>query len=97
MNLAARELNANLLAVMASYVHLATDDLIRRPIMDAGKPSKSLATSVALQVSMGVVFYYHVDITFYELPASFLLVDVEKLLAFCTMYLDRVYICHDAS
>ena len=97
MNLAARELNANLSAVMASYIYLATDDLIRRPIMDAGKPSKSLAALGALQVSMCVIFYYHVDITFYELPASFLLVDVEKLLALRAMNLNRVCICHDAS
>lgn len=97
MNLAARELNVSLLAVMASYIYFATNNLIRRSVMDAGKSGKCLATFGALQVSMGVVFYYHVDIALYELSAPFFLVDVEELLAFRAMNLDCVCICHDTS
>lgn len=83
--------------MMASYIHLATNDLVRWPVMDTSKSGKRLATFGAFQVSMSIVFYYHVDIALYECPSTFFLVDVEKFLAFRTMNPDHVCIYHDAS
>lgn len=97
MHLAALRLDANLLAMVAPHIDLAADNLIRRPIMDAGKPGKLLAAFGALQVSMSVVFKNHVDIALHELPSPFFFVDVQKLFAFLAVNLDGVGVCHDPS